>query len=190
MNGPREHLSTATLLDYWLHDSDAATTDRVDEHLMQCEACGQALDELVALGDGVRAAFRAGTVAAVSTDAFVQRLADQGLNLRSYQLPRNGSVNCTVAPEDDVVVSRLEVPLQGVQRLDAEAVLSTVPEQRHTLSDIPFDPRAGEVLYLPRLDVLRRLPAHTMQLTLLAVEPGGRRELGRYTFCHRPWPGH
>ena len=133
MSAAAGHLSVDALLDYWLHDSDAAATDAVDEHLMHCDACGQALDELIALGDGVRAAFRAGAVAAVASDAFVQRLAGQGLRVREYRLPHNGSVNCTVAPEDDLLVSHLEAPLQGVQRLDAVCELSLEPGVQHRL---------------------------------------------------------
>jgi hypothetical protein len=115
-----QHPGVEALLDYWLLDDPAgsAATDAVDEHLMQCEACGQLLDQLVALGDGVRAAFRGGDVEAVTGDAFVRRLAEHGLRLREYRLPHNGSVNCTVAPEDELLVARLEAPLQGVQRLD------------------------------------------------------------------------
>ena len=60
MSAGSDHPPIATLLDYWLRDSDAATTDAVDEHLMQCDACGATLDGLVALGDAVRTAFRAG----------------------------------------------------------------------------------------------------------------------------------
>ncbi|HSD36252.1 MAG TPA: hypothetical protein VLC92_02020 [Rhodocyclaceae bacterium] len=44
---------------------------------------------------------------------------------------------------------------------------------------IPFDPQRGEVIFLP---------AHTYELTLLAVEPEGSRELGPYVFRHQPWP--
>jgi hypothetical protein len=189
MNPTLDHPSIDLLRDYWLHDSDAATTDAVDEHLMQCDACGQLLDGLVALGDGVREAFRAGAVAAVTSGAFVQRLAAQGLKVREYRLPHDGSVNCTVAPEDELLVSHLEAPLQGVQRLDALAQLSTEPDVQHRLQDIPFDPQAGEVLYVPKLTDIRKLPAHTLTITLLAVESGGTREVGRYTFRHRPWPG-
>ena len=72
------HLSVDTLLDYWLHDSDVATTDTVDEHLMQCDACGKMLDGLIALGAGVRLALQAGEVYAVTSDAFVRRLAGRG----------------------------------------------------------------------------------------------------------------
>jgi hypothetical protein len=191
MSAVSNHPSLETLLDYWLHESDAAATDAVDEHLMQCDACGEVLDSLIALGDGVRAAFRAGAVSAVTSGAFVQRLAGQGLQMREYRLPHNGSVNCTVAPEDELLVARLEAPLQGVQRLDALAQRSIGPDVQHRLHDIPFDPRAGEVVYIERLADVRHMPTHTLQLTLLAVEESGSsRELGRYAFNHRPWPGH
>ncbi|HEY6133153.1 MAG TPA: hypothetical protein VIW70_04175 [Rubrivivax sp.] len=189
MSAGSNHLSLDTLLDYWLHDSDAASTDAVDEHLMRCDACGERLDDLIALGDGVRGALRAGTVALVTSEAFVQRLAGLGLRVREYRLPHEGSVNCSVAPEDELLVSRLEAPLQGVQRLDARAQLSTEPGVQHDLHDVPFNPRAGEVVVVSKLAAVRRLPAHTMQLTLLAVEAGGTREVGRYTFHHRPWSG-
>lgn len=189
MTAALNHPSIATLLDYWLHDSDTATTDAVDEHLMQCDACGQVLDGLVALGNGVRVAFRAGDVAMVTSGDLVQRLTAQGLKVREYRLPHNGSVNCTVAPEDELLVSRLEAPLQGIERLDALAQLSIEPDVQHRLHDIPFDPQAGEVLYVPKLTEVRHLPAHTLTVTLLAVESGGAREVGRYTFRHRPWPG-
>lgn len=188
MTAATNHLPIDLLLDYWLHESDAPTTDRVDEHLMHCDACGDALDELIALGDGVRAAFRAGIVSAVTGGDFLQRLARRGLKVREYRLAHNGSVNCTVAPDDDLLASRLEVPLQGVERLDALAELSVEPGVQHRLEDIPFDPQAGEVLIVPKLAEIRQLPAHTMRITLLAVDSAGARELGRYTFRHRPWP--
>jgi len=183
------HLSVDVLLDYWLRDSDPAATDAVDEHLMQCDVCGHVLDELVALGEGVRGAFRAGAVSAVLSRAFVQRLAGQGLRVREYRLAHNGSVNCTVAPDDELLVSYLEAPLQGVQRLDAVAELSLEPGVQHRLEDVPFDARTGEVLYLPKIAAVKQQPANTLRVTLLAVDAGGTREVGRYTYHHRPWPG-
>jgi len=186
---PQDHPSIDALLDYWLHDSDAAATEAIDEHLMQCEPCGRALDELIALGDGVRAAFRSGAVSAMASDAFVQRVVGCGVHVREYRLPHNGSVNCTVAPEDELLVAHLETPLQGVERLDAVVTLSFDPDVQHRLDDVPFDAEAGEVLWLPRFDLIRTAPAHTAEVTLLSVGAGGSHELGRYTFRHRPWPG-
>jgi hypothetical protein len=187
MNETANHLPTDLLLAYWLRETDASATDAVDEHLMQCETCGQALDAMVALGEGVREAFRAGAVAAITGRAFVQRLAAQGLRIREYRLPHNGSVNCTVAPDDDLLVSRLEAPLTGVQRLDAVIELSIEPGVRRELHDIPFDAEAGEVVQVVNVTQVKALPEHVMHLRLLAVDPVGRREVGRYEFRHRPW---
>lgn len=181
------HLSVEDLLAYWLHETDPAATAAADEHLLHCDACGRTLDELVALGDGVRAAFRAGAVLALTSGAFVDRLSAQGLRLREYRLPHNGSVNCTVAPDDDLLVAHLEAPLRGVARLDARARFSFEPDVEHALRDLPFDAQNGEVLYMPRIAEVRQMPAHTLELTLLAVDGGESRELGRYTFRHRPW---
>lgn len=157
---------------------------------MQCDACGQALDALAALGEGIREALRAGAVGAVTSAAFVQRLAGQGLKVREYRLPPGGSVNCSVAPDDELLVSHLELPsLQGVQRLDLHVELSLEPGVRHERHDIPFDPQAGEVVYVAKLAEVRRRPAHTVLATLLAVDATGARELGRYLFRHQPWGG-
>ena len=184
------HLPVDVLLDYWLDDgASAAAVDAVDEHLMQCDACGEALDELVALGDGVRAAFRAGAVSAVTTSAFVDRLAGQGVRVRAYRLPLNGSVECSVAPDDDLLVSHLEAPLGGVARLDAVAESTLDPGVEHRLEDVPFDARSGEVLYLPKVAEVKTLPAHTLRVRLLAIEAGGEREIACYAFHHRPWAG-
>jgi len=190
VSGGNGHLSVEALLDYWLHENvSSAAVDAADEHLMQCEACGHALDELIALGEGVRSAFRAGAVSAVTTAAFVRRLAGQGMRVREYRLPVNGSVDCTVAPDDELLVSHLEAPLEGVQRLDAVTEWSLEPGIEHRLEDVPFDPQAGEVLYLPKLAAVKELPANILQVKLLAVEAAGVREIGRYVFHHRPWPG-
>jgi len=40
-------------------------------------------------------------------------LAERKVRLREYRVPRNGSVNCSVAPEDEMVIARLDVPLGG-----------------------------------------------------------------------------
>lgn len=190
MNATPQHPSTEALLDYWLHDGDAAATDAVDAHLMACDACGRRLDELVALGDGVKAALRTGAITAVASDGFVRRLAGEGLRVREYHLQPGGSANCSVAPDDDLLVSRLDAALEGVERVDVLTRLSLEPVVEHRLEDVPFDPRQGGVLIVQKLAAVRALPAHTADVTLLAVAPEGTRELARYTFVHRPWPGH
>lgn len=180
------HLSTEALLDYWLGDADAAATDAADEHLMRCDACGAAVDELIALGEGVRGVLRAGALSVVTGGAFVDRLAQRGVRVREYRLANDTSVDCRVAPDDEVLVTRLQAPLAGVHRLDIRTRTSLAPAVAHEQQDVPFDAQHGEVVCLSRLDALRQLPAHSLSVTLLAVGPDGSHEIGRYTFRHSP----
>jgi hypothetical protein len=189
MSAGDPHLTPDALLEYWLGESSPGDTDAAEEHLMRCEPCGEALDELIALGGAVREAVRSGDVWAVTGSALAQRMVDAGRRVREYRLPHNGSVKCTVAPEDEALVGRMAVPLQGVQRIDILKEFSHAPGVWHRMEDIPFDPDAGEVVWLARLARIREVPEHTMRVKLLAVDPGGTRELGTYTFRHRPWPG-
>jgi hypothetical protein len=182
------HPGLGRLLDYWFGDLGVADTEAVDAHLFGCDACGAMVDGIAALGHGTREAFAAGHVATVASPRFVEQLATRGLRVREYRVPCNGSVNCSAAPEDEVLVGRLQAALQGVQRLDMAADFDFAG-QTVWLRDVPFDPARGEVVLLPALAIVRRMPAHLMRVRLLAVEEAGMRELGHYSFHHRPYEG-
>ena len=177
----------ATLLEYWLGELDEGHESPLEEHLLDCGECSANLQSLVDIADGVRAAVRAGAVHAVLTGAFVERLAAQGLRLREYRVPPNGSVHCTVAPDDDLLITRLDAPLAGIERLDVE----TSGGERagsERMRDVPFDAVAGEVVLAMRMERMRALPESTVRMRLLAVAPSGERLVGEYTFNHTPWP--
>jgi hypothetical protein len=108
------------------------------------------------------------------------------LRLREYRVPRDGSVHCTVAPDDDLLISRLQAPLAGVERLD---LVTREGDATERLNDIPFSAAAGEVVLVPRVDRIRALRESTATMWLIAVEQGGERVLGEYRFFHTPWPG-
>ncbi|MGH6622896.1 MAG: hypothetical protein ACREBN_02940 [Burkholderiaceae bacterium] len=174
-----------TLLEYWLDELDEGRDEQLDEHLLGCGHCSANLQNLVDLTGEVRAAVRAGAVRAVLADAFVQRLAAQGLRLREYRVPHNGSVHCTVAPDDDLLISHLDAPLAGVERLDVEHLdgQGAVVER---LRDVPFDAATGKVILTYRMERIRALPASTLRTRLLAMTPAGERLVGEYTFHHTP----
>ena len=174
-----------TLLEYWLGELDEVREAALDEHLLGCGHCCATLQGLVDLAGEVRAAVRAGAVHAVLADAFVKRLAAQGLRLREYRVPHNGSVYCTVAPDDDLLITRLDAPLAGVERLDVE-LLGVEGAGRERLRDVPFDAAAGEVVLAARMERMRALPASTVRMRLLAMAPSGERLVGEYTFHHTP----
>jgi hypothetical protein len=64
-----------------------------------------------------------------------------------------------VAPQDEVLVARLEVPPRDVPRVDL----------------------ARELILAVPIDVVRARPAHVQVLRLLAVRPESERPLGEYT---------
>jgi Putative zinc-finger len=175
----------ATLIDYWFDELEGEDTTRIEEHFLGCPACSAALEILVALGDGVRAAFAEGAVSAAISGPFLDAMKARGMRLREYPLASGESVHCTIAATDDAVVSRLKAPLQGVARVD----LISRDESgalRFRLEDVPFDPRAGEVLFCPAATPLKAAPAHVDKVRLVAIEPQGERALGDYTFFHAP----
>jgi hypothetical protein len=176
-------IGLARLLDYWLDELPAEATEPIDEHLLGCACCSAELGALVALGGAVRESLRCGTVRAFLTDPFIRHLIEGGRRVREYRVPHNGSVNCAVAPGDDVLSAYLEVPLAGVSRVDAFAADSLGPTE-HAFRDIPFDAARGEVVLMPNLAALRGMPSHRFQVRLVAVAAAGERVIGEYTFVH------
>jgi len=179
------HPEWDTLVDYWLGDTDGTATEAIDAHLMHCDSCGAAFDEVVSLSRGVRDAFAHGAVPSMLTAAFVERLKAAGRRVREYRVLLNGSVLCAVAPDDDLLVGRLVAPLQGVTRLDAVFAPSFMPGHEERLQDIPFDAVRGEVVFAPKLGEVRQHPAHDLVVRLIAVDSTGERELGHFTFRHQ-----
>jgi len=173
----------STLIEYWLGELDGDAEARIEEHYLGCAYCSSRLDELNALTRGVRAVARASGVNAIVNEAFVHRLAEHGLQVREYRVPQNGSVNCTITPDDDFVVAYLEAPLTGVARLDLVDIYGS-GEQRH--ADIPFVAGSGGVIVSTRAETLRALTTTTMRMRLLAVDDDGDRLVGEYTFHHTP----
>ena len=130
----------------------------------------------------------AGAIALSLTAGFLEHMKRAGMRIREYPVAPGGTVNCTIRAEDDAVVSRLEAPLAGVRRVDELRSLDLGDGriERWRLEDVPFDPQAGEVLFSPAAAALRKLPANTLRVQLLAVDEAGERPLGEYTFAHTP----
>jgi len=176
------------LVAYWLGELPEAAEAPIEEHFFDCAYCARRLEELAALASGIRAAVRNGAVQAVITQPFLERMKRQGMRIREYRLEPGERVACTIRADDDAVVSRLRAPLAGVKRVDAlqSQDLGDGRVQQWRLEDVPFDPDAGEVLSLPSAAALKKLPAHTVRIHLVAVDEAGERPLGEYTFAHTP----
>lgn len=178
-------LTWETLLAYWLGELGADAAAQTEEHYLGCAQCSRRLEQLVALAGGVQALARDSGVNMVVEDEFVRRLREEGRNVREYRLSLNGSVNCTVTPDNEFVVSRLDAPLAGVQRVDMLLQYDFMDaEQRQ--EDVPFVTESGAVVFCPPIEMIRALPASTLKIRLLAVDDKGDHTLGVYTFNHTP----
>lgn len=178
-----------TLLAHWLGELDEAEDTRVGEHLMGCGTCTANAQWVADAASGIRTLVRGGAVYSIVPQAFVQRAIAAGMRTREYRLAPGSSVNCTLAPEDDLLVTCLEAPLADVDRIDL-LMLDEQGRPTQRLADIPFDPIAGEVLFTSRIADVRAMPETRFCVRLVTPAAEGDRTLGDYAFHHRPWPGH
>lgn len=183
----RAPLSDEALLAWWGSDLPGRERARLEEHLLSCEGCAARVAAAARLAQGVRDLVRRGDLPVVVLPSVVDLLRREGRRIREYQVAPGRGVQCTVGPDDDVVLARLSADLRDVARLDLVSRIDDGAEYR--LRDLPFDPAIGEVILAPSADVLRARPAQVERMRLLAVGPEGDRQLGEYTFNHTPWPG-
>ena len=175
-------LDLATVVDYWFGDLDGPDLDRVEEHLLECDACGSVLRSVVATGDGVRRLAHQGAFNVVVSASFLETASRQGLRVREYRVPAGGRVACTVTAEDDLLVGRLQGDFRGVARLDLVVQVEDGPE--HRLLDLPVSPSSPEVIVAQAMPAMRAMPSMTMRMRLVAREGKGDRLVGEYTFAH------
>jgi anti-sigma factor RsiW len=176
--------SDETLLAWWLDELSDDEAAEVEAHLFECDECGARLRELLRLRAGVRGALLGGELAGAMSRPFIGKLREDGVRVREYHLEAGGSVACTVAPEDELVVSYLRAPLEGVRQLDVEFEKDG---ETHRASHIPFDAESGEVAVIVPTTWLKTMGSFTQRNRLYAVTLEGQRLVGEYTFNHSPW---
>jgi hypothetical protein len=176
-----------TLLSWWLDELEETAAAEVEEHLFECDECAARLREILRLGAAIKQTLLDGRISTAVTPSFVARLRDDGSRLREYAPEAGGSVCCTIAPQDDFVISHLRATLEGVRQVDVEI---DADGQTHRLVHVPFDPASGEVTLIPPTVLLREMGTSTHRMRLFAVTPDEQRLLGEYTFEHEPWGSH
>ena len=170
------------LLEYWLGELDETRERSLEEHLFACAACSARLAAIVDLGAAIRREFLAGRCTFATSPPFIRQIKAAGFRVREYALPAGGSVDCTVTPEDDFVVSYLHAPLEDVGRLDLLIDDSTSGKSR--ANDVTFD--AEGVVAVTSTAYLRTLRRSQMRVRLVAVRGIDERVIGDYTFNHYP----
>jgi hypothetical protein len=184
-------IDAALLADYWLALLPPLEEGRVEEHLLACDTCSRRLREIIALSAGVCQLAREGSLRMTVSDTYLQRLAAGGLRIRQYTPQPGGSVQCTVTPEDDILIGRLAANLTGARRVDL-AICDEAGIEQHRLPDIPIPATAGAIALQESITIAKAAPTHTLIMRLLSLDDSGAEHLlGEYTFHHtRTMPGH
>ncbi len=183
-------IAAGILADYWIGALSKVEEETIEEHLFACDECAGRLREIIALADAIRSLAHHGSLLMVVSDAFLNRVAGQGLHVREYAPPNGGSIACTVTAEDDFLIGRLTANLRGAARVD----LSLCDErgmEKLRLDDIPFNSESSGVAFQQSITYAKAAPSETLIARLIAFDQtGGESLLGEFTFNHtRTLPG-
>jgi hypothetical protein len=183
-------IDAAVLADYWLGALAGLDEDAVEEHLFECDACGERLRRMIALAEGVRELAREGSLRMVVSEAFLKSVSEEGLRIRQYAPAPGGGVECTVTAEDDFLIGRLAANLSAVERVDL-CICDHNGVEQSRLSDIPVHAGASGVIYQESITFAKAAPTFKSIFRLVTFDDAGReRPLGEYTFNHtRSLPG-
>jgi hypothetical protein len=183
-------LETRLLSDYSLGALTSDEEARVEEHFLSCADCGAELEREVALAEALRKLATGASLTMIVSPEFLRRAAEKGMRVREYPVTPGGAVQCTVTPEDDFLIGRLQADLHGASRLDL-SICNERGVELVRLADIPFDAGSGEVVWQQSITYAKAAPSGSMMARLLSVkEPATELLLGEYIFIHtRTMPG-
>lgn len=177
-----ERIGLADLTDYAageLPEADAAT---VEEHLFACADCGARAAEFDALARAIRPAVRSADVGGFVTDAVLNRLARDGVRVRTYALSPGAIVPCAVWEGDELMALRLRGDFGSASEFTLSQSVSGTEVSRATGQVAAAS--HGEIIYALPAAWVRQLPVVEVEVLLIAHEGGNERPIGTYTLVH------
>jgi anti-sigma factor RsiW len=182
MKAPRcERITLADLTDYAageLPEAEAA----IEEHIFWCADCGARAAHFDALVRAIRPAVRSAEVGGFVTDAVLNRLARDGVRVRSYALSPGAVVPCAVWDDDEVMTLRLRGDFGGAGELTLSQRVGGAEVIRAT-GQVAASSQS-EIIYALPAAWVRQLPVVEVEVLLTAHEGGEDRPVGSYTLVH------
>jgi hypothetical protein len=175
------------LAQYWSAELEQEREPGIEEHLLACADCSRRLEALVEIAEGLRGLARRGDLMVVLAPEFVARLERGGLRARQYALRAGGSVECTITPQDDLLVARLAADLSGLEHVDALFCDASGTERGRAV-DIPFRAGLTEVVFNYPVPAARKMGHEVLIIKLVTPGEQGERLIGEYRFNHSPSP--
>jgi anti-sigma factor RsiW len=183
MNSPEcERIALSDLTDYAAGELPEADAAAIEEHLFSCADCGARAAEFDALVGAIRPAVRSAEIGGFVTDAVLNRLAREGVRVRSYALSPGAVVPCAVWNDDELMALRLRGDFGDASEFTlsqrvagAEVIRATghVAASSH-----------GEIIYAIPASWVRQLPVVEVEVLLIAHEHGEERPIASYTLVH------
>jgi hypothetical protein len=175
--------SFGDLLDYWVGDLDQVRAERVEEHIFECAECAQRLADIATMSAAVAEAVRGARVQSIISDAVLNRLARDGVRIRTYTPEPGTFIPCAIWPEDDLVVSRLRGDFSGYDELTLVLKADAGPELSRNI-DIPLISGTHEILTATSASHLRRLPSMRLRLIVSGKRGETEQVIGEYGLEH------
>ena len=176
-----EQITLGDLTDYAARDLPEAEAAAIEEHLFACADCAARAAEFDALVRTIPAAARSAEVGGFVTDAVLNRLARDGVRVRSYALSPGAFVPCAVWDDDEVMALRLRGDFSGVSEVTmSQRVGGTevVRASGHAVSS------HDEIIYAIPAAWVRQLSNVEVEVLLTAHEEGEERPIASYTLVH------
>ena len=176
-----ERIALADLTDYAAGELSEAEAAAIEEHLFACADCGASAAEFDALARTIGAAVKSAQVGGFVTDTVLNRLARDGVRVRSFALSPGGSVACAVWDADELMALRLRGDFSGAGEITLSQRIAGAEVSRAT-GEVAAG--HGEIIYAIPAAWVRELPIAEIELLLTARDAGEDRPLGSYTLFH------
>jgi anti-sigma factor RsiW len=183
MTVPQCRIDLADLTDYVAGELSGPEADAIEEHLFACADCGARAAEFDALLRAIPSTVRSADLGGgFVTDAVLNRLAREGVRVRTYALSPGAVVHCAVWDDDEVMALRLRGDFGGATEFTLSQRVAGREVSRAN-GQIAAGAH-GEIIYAEPAAGLRELPIVEVEILLTAREAGRDRPVGSYTLVH------
>ncbi|AMY06998.1 putative transmembrane transcriptional regulator (anti-sigma factor) [Luteitalea pratensis] len=177
-----DRIGLVELTDYAAGELAAADAAAIEEHLFACADCGARAAEFDAVVRAIPPALRSADVGGFVTDDVLNRLAREGVRVRTFALSPGAIVPCAVWADDELMVLRLRGDFGSATEFTLSERAAGTELVRVSGQIVPS--ADGEVIYTLPAKSIRHLPVVNVEILLTAVDAGKEREVGSYTLVH------
>jgi anti-sigma factor RsiW len=177
-----ERLALADLADYAAGELSDAESAVIEEHLFSCADCGARAATFDALVRAIPPAVGSAEVGGFVTDAILNRLARDGVRVRSFALSPGAVVPCAVWDDDELMALRLRADFGGSSEFTLSQRVAGTEVVRAT-GQIAAGSH-GEIIYAMSAAWVRQLPVVDVEVVLTAHDGADERPIGSYTLVH------